>query len=132
MDIKDLALILLIGRTVAVFFMSLVIKKQLFLLRFPVPPEVRKFRTILTALSVSLLLVNVLPIVLDLLTIFSTNNLTRTARPGIVGITYTLDNCLGAVIASILVWMLYRLASNTKDVTDFETKQLTDKLMRRK
>lgn len=124
MEINTLATILLVGRMIAIYFMSSVVRRQLQLMKMPINDEVRTFRKILLGLAIALLISNIVPAILDILTIVSVNSLGRTPVVGDVGIFYTLFNCSGAIVSSLLVWMLYRLAANTKEVTDFEAKQL--------
>lgn len=110
--------------------MFAVIKRQRHLLRYPVPEEVQVFRLVLFGVSLCVLFGNIIPIVIDVLTIASHDSLQREDSPSTIGIVYAFSNTVSAIIASMLIWLLYRLAARTADITDENQKaalRLSDK-----
>lgn len=105
MDIKTIALTLLILRLIAVYFMSLVLKRQLGLLRDNYSPELRGTRIILFVLAMVIFVGNFVPILIDTLTIFGS---VARSQPLTIGITYAYSNALTAAVAGITFWLLYR------------------------
>lgn len=121
MEIKLLAATLLIGRLVALWYLYKVVKIQLNLLKLPTDPDVWDFRKTLHYLTVAFALGNVVPIIIDLVTIIGPE------RPFWLGVTYAISNTTTALIGAILIHKLYRLAGNTKIVTDLERDYLKTK-----
>jgi hypothetical protein len=122
LSIKTLAIMLLIGHFGSVFFISFVIKRQLGLFRIPTVKALRHFRRTLFYLSMGIFLGNMIPITIDALTLF-----VNTGRPQHVrgiSIAYAMSNAIIELLSAYLVWKLYKLASDTKDITDFEASQV--------
>lgn len=122
MDIKDAATYLLILRIISTVALGWVLWKQIRYLRINQPPEEQIIRFALTMVTLILMAANVVPIVLDVLTIFkdlprSTNTLNN------VGIAYTFSNA-GFAAAAGLGWaFFYWLAERErvhlrKDITE--------------
>lgn len=124
MSIRLLAFILLLARLGSMTFIVLVLLKQWRLLQTPIEPYIQRFRKVLFALSVAILLGNLVPIFIDTLTLF-----VETQRPASVkgiSIAYAFSNAITSFISSYLIWTLYRLASETADVEKLETRHVKD------
>jgi hypothetical protein len=122
MSIQTLALLLLFPHGLSVLFISIVIRRQLRLFGTATTLILRRFRKGLFYLSLAILLSNFVPIAIDALTLFI--NVGRPGSVGIIGIIYSGANATTCFLSSVFVWQLYRLAADTKDITDFENEQL--------
>jgi len=122
MSIKELATFLLIGHIGSVFFISFVIKRQWGLLHYPIDKSLKHFRLTLFFLALAILVGNFIPIVIDGLTFFI--NTGRPARVKDTSVIYSLSIAVVEFISAYLIWTLYRLAADTKDITDYENTQL--------
>lgn len=112
-DIKTLALVLLLGRIVSVVFISLVLWKQYKLLRLPLEPpskEINNFRKLLFILSCIILLGNVVPVVIDTLTLMSPDSIGRNPSIPTISVAYALSNSATAAVSAFTIWLLYRTA----------------------
>lgn len=128
-DIQIYAGILLVLRIVSMTFMSMVIAKQVSLFKFSVPKKIRRFRVVLFALAIAILIGNFIPAGINTLTILDV----QTGRPAevhLVSTIYTLNASLVALLSSYLIWRLYRLAANEKEITDLTAKRLTEEKKR--
>lgn len=109
MSIQTLAAILLIGRLTSVVFILMVLKRQLALFHHPIDDHIRNFRVMLFALACVIFLGNMVPILIDTLTVFS--DVTRN-NPSSIGIAYAFSNNITSLVASIFIWLLYRMAAD--------------------
>jgi hypothetical protein len=115
MNIQLLALLLLIGRLLSDFFIILVLKRQWAIRKIPTHPRLVNIRRVLSLLAVLVFLGNLYPLFLDAWTLFYPGvRSTPTVNP--VGVFYSLDNNLTFLFASMLIWMLYKLADVAIDV----------------
>jgi len=101
-----------------VVFIYGVIRKQWALMKLPVENEIRHFRWVLFLLSVAILIGNIIPIFVDTLTILFNNPTGRPPQVRPISVMYALSNALTALISAYLIHTLYKLAADTKDVTD--------------
>lgn len=108
MDIKHIAAIALATRLLSLFFITIVIRRQWKLLKTPIDKEIVRFRQILFALCVVIFLGNLIPVTIDSLTLFA--DLKGRGNPQPIGVAYVISNCLTAVISSLFIWIMYRLA----------------------
>lgn len=93
--------------------MALVIKRQLELFKLFIDKEIRLYRRILFALAVLIFAGNLIPALIDLLTI--TGDLVRYARTvNGVSLVYTMAWAGTSLLSSILIFWLYRM-SHTVD-----------------
>lgn len=127
MDIKTVALILLLGRLVSVAFMVLVVKRQRTLSKLPVNPQLKPLRSTLGRLSIAVLVGNIIPILLDLSTIIAYNSLEREDSPSIIGVSYAFSNCITSAISAYLIWTLYKQAEKTVLIVDQATEDALKK-----
>lgn len=114
MDIKLIALLLLLARVGSATFIFLVLRKQAQLMQYSITPALQSFRRVLFAISMIIFLGNFVPIFIDIVTIL--DNVER-PQPRTIGIIYGFSNAITALIASILIWLLYRLAGRTAVTT---------------
>lgn len=114
MDIKDAALYLLILRIISTVALLWVIARQVKYLRENNPPEEQKIRLALTGVTLILLGGNLIPIIIDLYTIFGqverTSNVINT-----IGVVYTFNNAGFAAVAG-LAWAFFYWAADRKKV----------------
>ena len=108
MSIQALALLLLIGRAISITFIVLVIIKQWRLMRLPIDKEVVIFRRVFFVLSLIILAGNIIPIIIDVLTLFIETGRPANLRP--ISVSYALSNSFTAAVSAALIWSLYRLA----------------------
>lgn len=114
MDIKQLALLMLAGHMVSVIFMLLVIKTQWGLFKKIIEEDLKPFRNRLYTLSVLILIGNLIPIAIDLLTLFFP--LPRPLSVSPVSVFYALSNAyLAAAAPAIAIWTIYRMAKESHD-----------------
>lgn len=128
--------ILLTISAVGMYFISGVLVKQVRLIRAPfelndqydedVKKILRRFRKILFALSLTIVIMGMIPVAINLITLFH-----DTGRPRVISATslvYSLGVHLQSLLLSYLVSRLYRLANNEKDITDYTQHQLEREL----
>lgn len=115
-SIVTLAAFLLALRIISVIIISRVIRRQWQLLRLHIHPALRRFRLVLIFLSLAILLGNMIPIVIDAATLFVPTGRPAQIRPLSVG--YAMSNAITSVISSYLIWTLYRLAAEQRDIDE--------------
>lgn len=121
LDIQTVALFLLIARLISVGFIITVIIKQARLfgksIDFTLVPNLSKLqqtsvyriRRVLFILSVIILLGNLVPIVIDWITLIG-DELGRPSFLRSISIAYAASNALTAMFSAIMIWTLYKLA----------------------
>lgn len=115
MEVNILAITLLTGRLITLYYLGRVLKTQVKLLRMPIEdPNVWDFRKTLHYMTIVVALGNLVPIAIDLVSIFGPT------RPFWLGVLYAISNVITALFAAILIHKMYRLASQTKEVNDLE------------
>lgn len=122
MEVKILAGLLLTGRLITLWYLSKVLKIQVSLLRMPLDdPAVWDFRRTLHYMTIVVALGNVVPIIIDVVTIIGPS------RPFWLGVMYAVSNVITAIFAAVLIHKMYRLAGQTKEVNDLERKFIEEK-----
>lgn len=126
------AAILLLVRIVSMTFITLVLKRQWALLKLPIKnaaqydvKALKHFRIVLFMLVLVIFIGNLVPAIIDIATILQAN----TGRPNTVqpvSLIYTLTASVTSLVSSYLIWRLYRLAADEKDITDLTVKRLKD------
>jgi hypothetical protein len=106
MDVRIYGALLLVLRFIATVFITGVLWEQARLMRLHVPKDVGILRKLLLSLGVVLLLMQIIPIIVDVLTIVN-NPFGRDPQPW--GVSYAFSNAIFAAVASILVWIIYRV-----------------------
>lgn len=121
-SIQVIAFILLIARIVSVSFIVSVLFTQGRQLGreidFSLTPNLSKFqkknvyriRRILFALSIIILLGNLVPIAIDWITLVTDNSIGRTPNVKPISVAYAFSNALTAMFSAIMIWALYKLA----------------------
>lgn len=125
LSIKVLAVFLIISHIISDVFIGIVLKKQYSLLRIKIERELRSFRLVLFFLSVTIFVGNIIPIVIDGLTIAGHTNRPQHVPP--ISVAYAGSTAAVALVSAVLVWFLYRLAANTKEITDYTEHTLQDR-----
>ena len=120
LDIKTIALCLLIARLISVTFIVMVLVRQYRLFGLPIDfslvpgisklekRSVYRLRRVLFTLSVVIFLGNMIPILIDSLTLFVETS--RSAHVHTISIMYAFSNSLTAMFSAIMIWLLYRVA----------------------
>lgn len=107
-SIIELAFILLIAHTVSLVFIFRVLRRQYQLMRLPIDKHLQGFRKVLFLLSCAIFLGNIVPIIIDTLTLF-----VDTERPSelhTISVVYACSNALTAMASALLIWLLYKIA----------------------
>lgn len=119
-DIKTIALLLLLARAVSVTFIVLVLYRQWKLfgtqIDFKLVPNLTKMerkhvyqiRKVLFTLSAIILAGNMIPICIDVLTLFVETSRPRSIAP--ISIAYAFSNAFTAAFSALMIWTLYRVA----------------------
>lgn len=122
LSIQTIAVILLIARLISVGFILFVLRLQWKLFKskidFSLVPNldhyqqttVYRIRRVLFVLAVIIFLGNMIPILIDAITIFSHNSLGRTQSIRPISVAYAVSNAFTAMFSAIMIWTLYKLA----------------------
>jgi len=103
-------LTLLAISAVAMFFIVRVIVKQLSLYKYKIADKtVRHFRNTLFAISMVIIIMGLIPIAINIATLFIETGRPSTVKP--VSLVYSLAVHLQTLLLSYLLWRIYRLAS---------------------
>lgn len=121
-SIQIIAVFLLIARLISVGFIVtvLILQWRLFKTKidFSLVPNLSNYqkktiyraRKLLFALAVIIFLGNMVPIMIDTITIISDNAIGRTPNVRAISIAYAGSNALTAMFSAIMIWGLYKLA----------------------
>lgn len=116
-DLIPYVLILLTLSAIAMVFIFRVLIKQLQLFKQPISDkDVSHFRNVLFAISLVIIIMGLIPIAINVYTLF--NETTRPATVSPLSLVYSLGVHLQTLLLSYLLWRIYRLASgsfNDKD-----------------
>lgn len=109
-DLIPYILILLAISAVAMVFIIRVIVKQIRLFKYPIiDKHVRRFRNALFAISLTIIVMGLIPIVINVFTLF--NETGRPDRVQLISFVYSMTVHLQTLLLSYLLWRIYRLAS---------------------
>lgn len=111
MSIEAFAALLMAFHVVSGVFIGLVIKRQLGLFKSTIHANLRTYRRVLFALSVVIFAGNLNPILIDFVT-FMGGAEGRPTSVKAVSISYAVSNAVVAMISAILIYILYRMASD--------------------
>lgn len=124
------ATLLLVIRLTSMTFIFFVLRRQFSLFRLPIRDAsqydvkaLKHFRVVLFTLALIIFLGNIVPAAIDIITLLNQD----TGRPRVVqpiSIIYTMTASMTALISSYLIWRLYRLAADEKEITDLTVKRL--------
>lgn len=118
MNLKLLVILLTFGRIASIVFNILVLKRQLKLRKKKTHPRLMKYRQVLMTLAFIIFLGNIYPLFLDLATLAGvfTQRGPETVNWSLS--IYSLDNNLTFLVASILIWVLYKLADTVIEIAE--------------
>ena len=103
-------LTLLTISAVAMFFIVRVIVKQVGLFKFPITDKhVRRFRNTLFAISITVIVMGLIPIGINIFTLL--RDTARTEHVSTLSLVYSMSVHLQTLLLSWLLWRIYRLAS---------------------
>ena len=109
MPVELYALMLLIFHIVSVGLIVDVIRKQIELRRRPIGnKEAKQLREDMYKLAITALALNIIPILVDVFTIFGIT--TRPNTVGIISIIYMLSYASGTLLLTGIIWRMYRKA----------------------
>ena len=112
---QKISLVLLLGRILTVYLMSLVIRKQSRFLKARSHPELYQLRRRLLLGSIVVLAGNVVPIVIDTMGVFNKGSF------GLL-LAYVFSNNLTAIISAYLLWSTIRLSEKLKVANEVSKK----------
>lgn len=111
-DLVPYLLILLAIAGVGLYFVVRVIIRQIKLFRSPISdPNVRHFRRVLFAISVAIVVTALIPISINLISLFVDTG--RVSKVSPVSFIYSLNVHLGSLLLSYLLWRIYKIASDS-------------------
>lgn len=129
-DLIPYVIILLGISAVSMYLIFVVIRKQLRLFKVRIEDEnIRKFRIVLFVISMTIVVMGLIPVGINIYTLVA-----PTMRPPVVPLTsfiYSMGVHLQGVALSYLIWLLYKLADNETEITDYTTKQLKEQQARK-
>ena len=119
MNIRTLSAVLLVGQILSVGFIFRVLQLQYGLFKTRIQSDLLLVRRTLFFLALVILLGNVIPLMLDIFTVF--DNLRRgVSTVNLAGIFYTISNTLTLTVSAILIWQLYRMAAKVLIVVEHD------------
>lgn len=131
-SIEVYAIILLLIRVASMTFIFFVLKRQFGLFKLPIKNSdivdakaLKHFRAVLFFLALIIFIGNILPAVIDISSLLNVSN----GRPSLVqpiSFAYTLSASITSLLSSYLIWRLYRLAADEKEITDLTAHRLRD------
>lgn len=138
MNTDFIAAFLLVERLIASLFLlgTLVIQRGLLKAPLNLDPKsyseddiakVMTFRRTLHYIAIALFVGNFLPIVLDTLVVLQAFGIGEHVRTTNVLIAYAVSNATTMLLASYMINKMYKLATQTKEVTDLEIRHLRNK-----
>lgn len=111
-DLIPYLIILLAISGLALSFVIRVILKQIMLFKAPVTdPDVRHFRKVLFAISVAIIVTAIIPISINLASLFFETGRVDKVSP--VSFIYSLNVHLGSLLLSYLLWQIYKIAGDS-------------------
>jgi hypothetical protein len=103
-ELRIIAGILLLERMVALYFILSVVARQRRLLH--IVDDVGTLRKVMYGLSLSMLGMQIVPIIIDVVGIIEPSLKTPTV-PRPLGVAYALSNATFSIIASVMLWLIY-------------------------
>lgn len=135
-SIETLAFILMIAHSGSAVFMTRVLIRQygLFKVRYDdlgieksLTNDIKRFRLTMFVLSCIVFAGNIIPIVIDGITLFGDNSLHRNPTVPLISLLYAVSNALTALISAYLIYTLYRLAKGSVDQNDLIEKDIANR-----
>lgn len=122
MELRIIAIILLLGRLVALYFIISVIRRQVRLIR--IVDNVGTIRKVLFGLSSAMLGMQFVPIIINVLAIAEPLYKSTIAPFGAV---YAFSNMVFSIVASVMLWLMYELIDKDNIKMVDEAEQLENK-----
>lgn len=114
-DLKTYVIVLLFIAALSMSYIFRVIREQRRLFKYTIEDQtVRRFRHILFAISVVIVVMGCIPIAINLLTLFH-DDINRPKEISLVSLIYSLGVHLQSLLLSYLLWQIYKLAKNSID-----------------
>lgn len=104
---QKISLALLIGRMITVTFVGMTARLQWRLIKQNDGPELQVYRVILFSLTLILIFGNIIPIVIDVASLFNKGSLTLL-------VAYVFSNNITAMLAAVILWYLYHRTGKGK------------------
>lgn len=115
MEIHAYAAMLFFFRIASMVLIGKVVLRQLELFKMHVDEDIKYFRILLFVLSISILVGNFVPAVIDLLTIAGELQRSTTYVNG-VSLVYTLATSVSFLLGSYLIYKLYDVSQKADDI----------------
>jgi hypothetical protein len=114
-DLQSYIIVLLLIAAVGMTYIFRVIKEQRRLFKYTIEDkDVRHFRVVLFAISITIVLCGLIPIAINLFTLFI-NSAGRPTHVSFLSLVYSLSVHIQSLLLSYLLWQIYRLAKNSID-----------------
>lgn len=134
-SIETLALILMFAHSASAIYMSFVLRRQygLFKVNYDdlgidqkLAADIKGFRVTMFVLSCIVFAGNIIPIVIDGITVFTENSLHRNPHVPLISLMYAVSNALTALISAYLIYTLYRIAKGSTDPNELIEKDIVN------
>lgn len=106
MPVELYAIMLLSFRVVSVWLIVDVIRKQISLRKLPVNPVAQELRDDMYQLALISISINIVPIIVDVLTLFGIGQ--RPAFVAPLSVIYMFSFSVGTLMLSYMIWRVYR------------------------
>lgn len=114
-DLKTYIIILLLIAGVGMYYILRVIREQRRLFKYRIEDkQIRHFRYVLFAISCVIVVMGLIPIAINILTLFGGLS-GRPSNVSLPSLIYSLGVHIQSLLLSYLLWQLYKLAANSKD-----------------
>ena len=124
LDLQTYVIILLVVASIGMFFIFRVIKKQLNLFRITESAKIQNFRIKLFALSLVIVIMGLIPIGINILTLFNDGE-GRPKQVPMLSLIYSAGVHLQSLFLSYILWRIYRLSDDQEQaVSQLEMKHL--------
>lgn len=131
LDLQTYIITLLVVAALGMFYIFRVILKQIKLFKITEAPDIQNFRLKLFALSLVIVIMGLIPIGINVFTLFNDTN--RPHKVPTLSLVYSAGVHLQSLFLSYILWRIYRLADEQEEVvTQLETKHLADEEAKRR
>lgn len=131
LDLQSYVIFLLIIASVGMFYITRVIRKQIKLFKITEEPIIQGFRRKLFILSMVIVLFSLVPITINILTLFV--DLGRPPKVPFISVVYTAGVHLQSLLLSYVLWRIYRLADEQEEaIHQLELKHLQSEEAKKK
>lgn len=114
-DLRTYVIILLLIAGVGMYYIFRVIREQRRLFKYKIKDkQIRHFRYVLFAISMVIVIMGLIPIAINLLTLFGGVN-GRPHQVSAISLVYSLGVHIQSLLLSYLLWQLYKLAAGATD-----------------